>query len=97
MKMLEKKQQIQSSMGIQNDRYDGAHKFPGWTVFKYRLRSGDEKDWLRRRISMRYVILEIRHGYAAWSHALELRQVEGACTASAKQNQCIRLRIGSLL
>ena len=40
----EKKQQIQSSVGSQNGRYDSAHKFPGCTVFKYQLRSGDEKD-----------------------------------------------------
>ena len=48
-KQEKKTTQTQTSMATHNVRYDIAYMFPGCTVFKYRLNSGDDKDCIRRR------------------------------------------------
>ena len=52
-------------MATHNVRYDIAYMFPGCTVFKYRLNSGDDKDCIRRRVSGAVSFVEIRHSIAA--------------------------------
>ena len=49
--MLKKTKKTKTSMAIHNVRYDIANMFPGCTIFKYRLNSGDDKVCVRRRFS----------------------------------------------
>ena len=64
-KQEKKHTETQTSMATHNGRYDIAYMFPGCTVFKYRLNSGDDKDCIRRRVSGAVSFVEIRHSIAA--------------------------------